>query len=342
MALNLVVGKPGSGKSYYMVRRLYNDFIMTFAQSTDGRRSIYTNLPLNLIEINKQLKLDGITNYDVFDYVYFLDDNFFDVANRCRWWEKFPVGALIIIDEVQYYLSSQEGKDKVTEEYLKEFTNYISTHRHYQHDLFFLTQHPDNIQKSVLNMAEGCYQIQNIKGKVIPYLGIPIVDIDEVRRAFGNEAQWALVIFGLYVGRAFKKESTFSLLLESKYFRLYSSHFSGDSDRPKLNLSRCGAIIWFLKRHLWHLALKGAFLYVVVVGLYSLVVGLPGVILSKSGLKRIEKKSSEIKVAKKLDIKEEIKPKKIEVEIKPILETPLYIIYSDGSKKFINCDNAIN
>lgn len=331
--LNLVVGKPGSGKSYYMVRRLYCDYILTQAQVEPvNRRHIYTNLPLNLVEFNKTLSLDGIKNYDSFEYVHFLEKEFFGTDKFC-WWEQFPTGALIIIDEVQYYLSAREGNDKASNEYLKRWEEYVSTHRHRQQDLFFLTQHPDNIQKSVLNMAEGCYHIINIKSKVIPYLGIPIADIDQVRQSFGSNAQYALVKYGIYIGRAFKAESTSSLLLENKYFRLYQSHFSGDSDRPKLNLSRFGAVLWFLRRHLWHLALKGVLCYVVIMGLFRLVVCLPAVILSKSGMKQPTKK---INVVEKSDVPAVQSPIKISSQKKIILRTPNYRIFEDGTKEFIN------
>lgn len=330
--LNLIVGKPGAGKSYYMVRRLYNDYILDIARGivNDGNvvRRIYTNIPLDLVSINKQLHLDGFASVDCSKFITELDAEFFGSSGSvCEWWEKFDNGSLIVIDEVQYYLGTRQGKEN--EDYLKHWEEYISTHRHRQQDLFLLTQHPDNVQKSVLNMAEGCFHIINIKSKVIPYLQIPIADIDTVREAWGSSQQWIQVRYGIYIGRAFKQESVQPVLLEPKYYRLYHSHFTGSSDRPSLKLNKFTSLLWFAKRHFWHLGLKAVCVYLVVSMLYSLLTGLPSAVLQRAGLKK--QNSSAVTIKDKGETKNQpiTLPENQIDEI--VIYNPSYVVYRSGS-----------
>lgn len=325
--LNLIVGKPGAGKSYYLVYRLYKDIcdiVDNYIKTGDITRQIYSNVPLNKENILEQLKKDGYRVFNL-DFIHIVSDDFFSGF----WWDQFPDGSLIVVDEVQFYLSNHIGKDKEGELYLQRFEEWVSTHRHKQQDIYFLTQHPDNVQKSVLNMAEGCYQIQNIKNKVIPYLGIPMADLDVVREAFGSRQQWIHIIFGLYVGRAFKKESVQPLLLEQKYFQMYRSHFKGESDRPAAKRSRTGAVVWFVRRHFWHLSLKALCVYFGCWMLIRLITVVPLTILKtskKSPSPIVETTNNQI-LAQEYPISNNQ-----EGQFDIVAITPDYIILSNGMK----------
>ena len=125
-------------------------------------------------------------------------------------------------------------------------------------------------------MAADAYHVINIKGRVLPFLGIPFADIDVVKEAFGYNQQYANILYGNYIGRAFKPESTLHILLKSEIYNLYKSHNnSAASDRPSLNFSRFGAVCWFLRRHLWHLIIKAAVVYFIFYTCWQVICKMP-------------------------------------------------------------------
>ena len=299
MSLSVIFGKPGAGKSYYAVLRIA-EYLEDFCRSelkegVEHPRKIYTNLPLNLNALDDYVSEKIGKNVSASKYVHLLNEDFFvekgssGVIKKKDWWDIIPNGALIVIDEVQHYLSSSKDEGGA---YLKDFQLYISTHRHRQHDLIFLTQHTDNINKVCLNMAADAYHVINIKGRVLPFLGIPFADIDVVKEAFGYKQQYANILYGNYVGRAFKPESTLHILLNPKIYGLYKSHNTSEaSDRPSLHLSRLGAIFWFLRRHLWHLIIKAAVLFFCVYTMWQVICKLP-LHLSDTLQKQMQSKSA--------------------------------------------------
>lgn len=299
MALSLIVGKPGSGKSYYAVLKIA-EYLTEWAryeirEGAPFQRALYTNLHLNIDEINRYVKLQIGQDFDVTPYIFMLEDSFFYEETDGRrqpiaWWDNVPNGALLVFDEVHTYIPAQGvgGRD-----FMQLFIEYCSTHRHRQQDLIFITQHTDNIHKSVLCLAGDAYHVCNVKSRVIPFLRIPFSDIDVVKEAWGCFRQVANIIYGNYLGRSFKKESTTTIVLKPEIFALYQSHTlsgAGDSvDRPSLNLGRIGSIFWFIRRHWWHLAIKAALVYGAVWAIYFVLTDAPQR-LSKSISKDIESK----------------------------------------------------
>jgi hypothetical protein len=153
-----------------------------------------------------------------------------------------------------------QGKDFVV-----QFRNYISEHRHYGHNLIFITQHTDNVSTSILAMAEKLYQVTNAKSLSLPFpLNIPFSDIDVIKEAWGLKTQCYRVNVGKYFGRRvrFDNEVTTHLMTDA-VFKCYTSHTLKDisSDKPSLNLTRLGSILWFCKRHFFHLFLKSVVVF---------------------------------------------------------------------------------
>lgn len=283
--LNIIQGKPGSGKSYLAVKKIVDLLInLVEDEKRTGRESVrrvYTNIQLNLTEIDTYCENVTYTGICASKYVTVIDNSFFwkvgpDGNNQlCDWWEKFPDGAFIVIDEVQYYLASNSN-DKKSEGYNKDFELFISTHRHKAQDIFFITQHQDNILRSCLSMSEGTFIVTNFKNFILPWLGIPVSDFDVVRHAWGHDSQAANVQYGLFVGRAFHKQSSQILVLEDSIFKLYKSHNNNiDSDRPNLNLSRFGSIFWLIRRHALQLSIKLIIIVCFVVLVLSLFRSVP-------------------------------------------------------------------
>ncbi|MDR2757579.1 MAG: hypothetical protein LBC20_17965 [Planctomycetaceae bacterium] len=71
--------------------------------------------------------------------------------------------------------------------------NFLSTHRHGQQELYFLTQHIDQFVNQILGIADTLLEIVNVKSLHLPFpLSIPMSDIDELKRAFGVKTQYYL------------------------------------------------------------------------------------------------------------------------------------------------------
>lgn len=283
--LNIITGKPGSGKSYFAVKKIVEQLSECLdyerREGSPHQRKIYTNISLNLDEFIRYFQTSEVNKYlVVIDQDFFFQTLYSGAKQLCKWWDKFDNNSLIVIDEVQYYLGTGGGVESVSD-YQKEFELYISTHRHKGQDIFFITQHQDNILKSCLSMAEGLYRVDNIKSRVIPLLGISLSDFGVVKRAWGYEQQYALVTFGQLIGRAFKTDYVERVLLESSIYKLYSTHNKDVSaDRPDLKLSKIGSIFWFIKKHWFHLSIKILIFYLFITALYKIVVSLPMILTS--------------------------------------------------------------
>lgn len=288
MALTIICGKPGSGKSYFAVHKLAQDLLdwarYELKEEKDFSRVLYSNIPLNVVEFQGFFDAHGLGAVDAAKYIKTVDDTFFfDSDSRGRrvckeWWKDFPVNAYILIDEVHQYLPQDMSGSK---DLVKSFVDYVSTHRHEGHDLIFITQHTDNVHRSVLRMATDCYHVVNIKNKVLPLLNIPFSDFDVIKEAWGCTRQVVNILYGNYLGRSLRIQNKFSLVLKPEIFALYSSHSSEkgvSGDRPSLNLSRVGSILWFVRRHFFHVSFKLLLVYGAFWGLSFIIKEFPTIL----------------------------------------------------------------
>ncbi len=287
MSISLIIGKPGSGKSYYAVSRIAEMVREWCAferrEEKSFVRELYTNLYLNVEEFQKYIDSKIGEGIDVSKYIHHLDDDFFYSQSGDgpriprKWWEDIPNGSMIVIDEVHQYMPQGGTGQK---DYMQLFVEYVSTHRHREHDLYLITQHTDTIHKSILCMAQDIYNIINVKNKVLPYLNIPFADIDVIKEAWGCSRQIANVLYGNYVGRAVKIQNQFTIVLKPEIFALYRSHIlteNSGQDRPDLKLGRVGSILWFIRKHIFHLSIKAMLVVLAFKALGFLFTGLPSV-----------------------------------------------------------------
>jgi len=294
MSLQIVSGKPGSGKSYHTVTMLLQQLEDWARFERKEERTfdcvLYTNLTLDTEKINEYLSNGIGHDVDIAHYIRPIDENV-----RCLFAEsggKFPLAllpqnAMIVIDEVQRMFGSEMDNDKKMKAFETEFRNYISQHRHYGHDLIFITQDTVNISKHILAMAEKLYQVENAKHHGLPFpFNVPFADLDIVKEAFGFKNQFYRVSVGKYHGRRakFDKEVT-SHIMRQDVFACYNSHTLSDvtSDRPSLNLSKVGALMWLVKKHGWHLILKLIIAVFVVVWGLKLLQQMPSVLSNALG-----------------------------------------------------------
>ena len=147
---------------------------------------------------------------------------------------------------------------------------------------------------------------------MIPFLGIPFSDVDVIKEAFGFKHQYIKILYGNYLGRAFKSEAVFHELLRPEIYKLYKSHTMSDGqsvDRPDLHLSRFGSIIWFCKRHFWHIALKIGAVFMAFYLVWYFATNAPGIISDsvKNGIQQNTQKNEKISNVDKSN-KRDLKP----------------------------------
>jgi hypothetical protein len=273
--LTIIAGKPGSGKTYHMMSVLV-DKLVDFAnyELKHGEKfvsSIWTNIPVHIDGMNETVSSRVGKKVDITDYIHFCNEDFFQDENCVYWWQKFPEKSLIVVDEVHHYLGRSVEYGSIELE--TELINFLSTHRHSHQEIYFLTQHTDQFCSQILGIAEQLFEVVNAKNMQLPFpLSLPMSDIDEVLRSFGIKNQYYQLNIGAYRGKAVKwSGASVRHLMTEEIFRVYQSHMKSDDtdDHPSLQRSRLEALLWFCKRHYWHLVPKA----VVAAGLVFYVPG---------------------------------------------------------------------
>jgi hypothetical protein len=261
MTLRAIHGKPGSGKSCYCVSLLVkqlSDWVRYDREHDESfGRVLYTNIPLHLDAINEHLAKElCVKEVDVSEHVEVLDDSFFrdDKGDYREWWLDFPEGAFIVIDEVHHYLPASIKRKKGGQDYADKFTNYVSMHRHRQHDIILLSQHLDNVSPEVKKQIDTVYEVLNVKNRILgvtPFT-VPMADVDVVREAWGFPVQMAHIRRGICEARRILYDKGFDVfVMTPTLFALYRSHTKSDEalDRPSLKLGKIGSLFWFARRH---------------------------------------------------------------------------------------------
>lgn len=289
--ITIVIGKPGTGKSYHCTRYLAK-YIEQLAKKKNLERRIYTNLSVNLdafqkyydrkrIKVNVReilIPVDGTTlKYDENllkdgekrtvkrGNKEFLE---IDPASQAFFWNRFPDNALIVIDEIQKYLSNIKEVGDSEEQSLVE---YFSLHRHKKHDWIFLTQNLMSLSLSVRRVSEKVVECLNSKQLCLPFpISIPLRDFQTLLLGFGIDNQIYRVREGRLDGsyKVSYEGPTEAILMHKEYFDLYQTHtllegeesvgVKTDSEVP-FDLDAWAplrAVWWFVKKHWFHITLK--------------------------------------------------------------------------------------
>lgn len=216
--ITLLIGKPGSGKSYHATREILR--ILAQDVKRGSKRKIYTNLSLVIEEVNIYLSAELGTDVDVSDRVVVLPDEFFVFDKSAvtssdfqtlkqglkrtqvirddslgYWWNRFDNDAVIVIDEIQRYLGGQTKGDKSV---INSIAVYFSTHRHRRHEVILISQSLTNIPLEVRKYAETVLEVFNAKSLSLPFpLSVSGRDIEILMKAFGVQRQVYRVKRGL-------------------------------------------------------------------------------------------------------------------------------------------------
>lgn len=136
----LFCGQKGTGKSLTsvsLIKKLYKKGYYDF---------VYCNKPLNFA---KKIDSIGWVNY------------------------RFPKNSAIIIDEAQLYFNSREFSKLTKSGIGMELLDYLTMCRHYNLDIYFITQSHKRIDLQIRELSDYVYYLKNtIK---IPFLKIPIL-----------------------------------------------------------------------------------------------------------------------------------------------------------------------
>ena len=306
--INIVIGKPGSGKTYHIVKYLY-EVLTELLKKSEIERKVYTNISVNIDEFNRQLSKTFGEEIDVTNILITLEaedlkynsrlitmedriekrvagKSFYSVAatSKAFFWNRFDDNALIIIDEIQKYLSTVREESESERQSLIE---YFSLHRHKRHDWYFITQNLLSLPVEIRRVSEKVYNIFNAKSMNLGFpINIPLRDIETLLAGFNVSRQVYRVREG-YLENTYRvtyEDSVEVVVMEKRVFALYQTHtqlkdnasasiFRGDSTLP-FDLGKgqqWRAIKWFLGKHGFHLTVKLIIVVWFVVGIFSIL-----------------------------------------------------------------------
>ncbi len=290
MTVQAITGLPGSGKSCYAMKLMYDKFLdWARYEKKHGRafeRKLYTNIPLRVEAINETASKELGHEVDLSRQIVPLEESFFvQDGEPWAWWESFDSGSFVIIDEVQNLLPAQQNSDKNAKSLRKSFMQYVSMHRHKQQDLIFMSQAIANVSTDIRKMIAVIYDVINIKdtkfGPFWPYQ-IPMSDIDVVKEAWGFSQQFAHIKRGRQEGGRFVYDKNCEMFLMTPFlFKMYKSHTKSDesTDRPSLKLGKIGSLLWLIRRHGLRIGMATIILSVVLYSGWNTLKAMPTIVM---------------------------------------------------------------
>lgn len=157
MSINIIVGRPGSGKSYEAVA------FHVIPALKEGRR-IVTNLPLSIEHFS------NVFGPEIVDLIEIVKDGFSKDSGVVRafslpehftgeeWRNESGQGPLFIIDECHFQYP-RSARDKKSSSDLVACLEYFSMHRHYGHDILLMTQSLGKLNKDLRDMIQVQYLV---------------------------------------------------------------------------------------------------------------------------------------------------------------------------------------
>ena len=286
MSLRFIHGKPGSGKSCYCVSlivKMLSDWARYKIKEGEAYpRTLFTNIPLHVEEVNRYLSAEIGRPVDVSEHIELLEEEFFrDSHGGFRdWWEDFPEKSFVVIDEVQFHLPASLKRRTKGHEHSDKMMEFVSTHRHKQMDLILMSQHIDNISVEVKRQIETSYEVLNVKSGSVgiwPFV-FPMADIDVVRESWGLPVQMAHIRRDVHESKRKTPDKNFEVfVLTPALFKLYRSHTKSTEslDRPSLRLGRVGSLVWFARRHVFRIGFWTIMLVCGILGVRNVMSELP-------------------------------------------------------------------
>lgn len=146
MAIRLVYGPPGAGKSYYTTQKY-------LIEALRKGRKVITNLPLDKVYLTE---IEGIDE-DLIDIRMGENGSPYDAFQNAEdmmdsWRNSKGQAPLVVVDEAHFCLPKDKKKNQVL-----EIRNFFSTHRQDGYDIILITQDYRALPRDVLGLIEYFY-----------------------------------------------------------------------------------------------------------------------------------------------------------------------------------------
>lgn len=164
MAVKTLCGVPGSGKTlnstrigvkhYSIENNMLKHFIISFLSKLKIKKFVILNDYYKKFSKNKIINV--YSNYPILldskNNIYSKYCDIWDLNNECS----FEPNSIIILDEIQLRVDSDEYKDKEVNKKLSKIAKFLQAHRHFGiKDIYFITQHPSRLFKKARNVCES-------------------------------------------------------------------------------------------------------------------------------------------------------------------------------------------
>lgn len=209
MAVLLMLGTPGSGKSYEATSH-------HVLEALKAGRKVRTNLPLN-IEAFRELDPSYPALIEKLEPTAEKPIRFRDLEDWTDDWRD-PVtqyGPLYVVDECQQCLPRRGTNEDVQ--------NWFALHRHYGADVLLMTQSHGKVCKNVVDLVQTCYRLRKAVALGAPKTYVKVV-LDGVG---GSEISRSI--------RTYRKQ----------FFRLYQSHTKSAAAVQEADVTKAGK--WWMK-----------------------------------------------------------------------------------------------
>ena len=153
MAIKLITGIPGSGKSYLAVHHVISNYFTYSKESQEFIVKSNQDGPYTIITNIDNFKIPHIDLNDAIKSMNLTIDSFFTVPNQERISKKYP-NIIYIIDEAQRMFPRKNR-------YQSETWFYFEYHRHLGHDIYIITQDKFLVAQNIILLVE--YEIRATK-----------------------------------------------------------------------------------------------------------------------------------------------------------------------------------
>ncbi|MFL9787641.1 zonular occludens toxin domain-containing protein [Vibrio cyclitrophicus] len=206
MAITLIKGRPGAGKSYECV-------VHHILPSIKDGRKVVTNIPLNIdhFALTYGEKVRDLLEIVPFDFdggqVYLSDPE--DYKKYQEWKNDKGQGCLFVLDEC-HLLFPLSGRGKSHTDLAERQISFFSGHRHWGFDFIFLTQSDRKINRLLREDIEICIEVRK-------------------NRAMGDKS-YRRYVFYYGDGKRSGLIEQDSRQYEDKFFSFYKSHTKSDGE----------------------------------------------------------------------------------------------------------------
>jgi len=138
MALVLVSGVPGTGKTLYCIQKY-------IIPELKRGGIVYTNID-GIIH----RRISHLFDIDIFD----VESNLRQITDPEYFYKDLPKNVMIVLDESQNIFSNRDWQSRANNECIK----YLMEHRHYGHKVVFITPAIDSLDAGIRRIVEFTYK----------------------------------------------------------------------------------------------------------------------------------------------------------------------------------------